>query len=188
MYKVERDAAAESYITLPHAANPGQRHHQLHTVPDTRASDRNSGQYKRECFIGSPMATHTHTHPIPVVVVVTTESSPFSYPYLSVPTAEPSASQKIKRNDGLLPWTIGNDGAKKPSKHHFSLPLFFFSFQEPNGSNSPRRIEIIFFERAVRVHQKQRHLLFFSLPNKYHVDMIGLDLTQLSALTKKKCG
>lgn len=50
----------------------------------------------------------------------------------------------------------------------------------PNRNN-------FFFERAVRVHQKQRHLLFF-LPNKYHVDMIGLDLTQLSALTKKKCG
>lgn len=29
---------------------------------------------------------------------------------------------------------------------------------------------------------------FFFLPNRYHVDMIGLDLTQLSALTKKKCG
>lgn len=103
MYKVERDTAAESYITVPHAANPGQRHHQLHTVPDTRASDRNSGQYKRECFIGSPMATHTH---IPSVVVVgshngATESPPFSYPYLSVLTAEPSASQKIKRNDGV---------------------------------------------------------------------------------------
>lgn len=50
----------------------------------------------------------------------------------------------------------------------------------------PAESKIFFFERAVRVHQKQRHLLFFFLPNKYHVDMIGLDLTQLSALTKKK--
>lgn len=182
MYKVERDAAAESYITLPHAANPGQRHHQLHTVPDTRASDRNSGQYKRECFIGSPMATHTHTSH-PVVVVVTTESSPFSYPYLSVPTAEPSASQKIKRNDEQSEMMAPKSRA---SITFLSLLFFLFSGAEWQQFPPPNRNN--FFLRGRSGSTRNNVTSFFFLPNKYHVDMIGLDLTQLSALTKKKCG